>query len=241
MLDSVHCREEAVFDVFPVLGGLSKDSDNRQRHCCSLDAETPDHSGDLEVLRILFPFRNRVDHLTGNSRQNSLDDALRGIRQESSADSAAPQSIANVSNRAKTSNAAHTGSMDEREIWLKNSNSCAVIVGSHSRLPLRIRSFSASVVIRRRSAAKHAAKPRRTNSRAAAAADTSAVNHGVHRSSVPDADSRPQFHSSRGETVPFTARTVSRRGRPAPAAAAGGALAAAAGAGAVRHSRLRIG
>ena len=53
--------------------------------------------------------------------------------------------------------------MDEREIWLKISNSCAAIAGSHSRLLLRIRSSSANVAIRRPSAAKHAARPRRTN------------------------------------------------------------------------------
>jgi hypothetical protein len=62
------------------------------------------------------------------------------------------------------------------------------------------------------------------------------VNHGVHRSSVPDADSRPQFHSSPEGTVPCTARTAFRRESPARAAAPGKPLA-----GAVRTSCLQRG
>ena len=66
--------------------------------------------------------------------------------------------------------------MDERELWLKISNSSAAIAGRPSRLLLRIRSSSASAAIRRLSAARHAARRRRTNNRAAAA--------GSHRSST---------------------------------------------------------
>jgi hypothetical protein len=73
--------------------------------------------------------------------------------------------------------------MDEGDIWLEISNSSATIAGNHSRFLPRIRSSSGIAVIRRLSAAKHAAKPRRTNSLAAdtslAAADTNAVHRRV--------------------------------------------------------------
>ena len=69
--------------------------------------------------------------------------------------------------------------MDEREIWLKISNSCAAIAGRLSRLPRRTRNFSASVVIRRLSAASRAARPRRTNNRAAAAGTSARITQGT--------------------------------------------------------------
>jgi hypothetical protein len=73
--------------------------------------------------------------------------------------------------------------MDEGDIWLEISNSSATIAGNHSRFLPRIRSSSGIAVIRRLSAAKHAAKPRRMSSLAAdtslAAADTSAMHRRV--------------------------------------------------------------
>ncbi len=127
--------------------------------------------------------------------------------------------------------------MNEGDIWLKINNSCAATADNHSRLPLRIRSSSVSAAIRRPSAAKHAARPRRTNNRAAAAvADTNAVLRRVRVSSAPGAGNRPQFHSSPEGTVPCTARTAFRRAKPAVVAAAEKALA-----GAVRTSHLRRG
>ena len=49
-------REEVGFDIFPVLAGLPEDSDaRRQRFCCSLGAEAPDHSDDTEVLSNPLP------------------------------------------------------------------------------------------------------------------------------------------------------------------------------------------
>jgi len=58
---------------------------------------------------------------------------------------------------------------------------------------------------------------------------------------VPDADSKPRFHSSPVETVPFIARTVFRRARPAAlAAAATGVVAAAALAAAGAVKKLRF-
>lgn len=124
------------------------------------------------------------------------------------------------------SNAALTECMDEREIWLKISNSCAAIAGRPSRFLPRIRSSSAIVVIPRLSAANHAARPRRTNSRvAAAAAGSSAVQLRAQASSAPGADSKPLSHSSHEVTVPSTARTASRAGRPVRVVATGEALA----------------
>jgi hypothetical protein len=67
--------------------------------------------------------------------------------------------------------------MDEREIWLKISNSFAAIAGNPSRFLPRIKSSSANVVIRRLSAEKHAARQRRTNKRAAAAVAGSIAAH----------------------------------------------------------------
>jgi hypothetical protein len=70
--------------------------------------------------------------------------------------------------------------MDEGDIWLKISNSCAAIAGRHSRLRLTIRIFSASMVIQRPSDANHAARPRsRNNPVGAVVADTPAVNQMV--------------------------------------------------------------
>jgi hypothetical protein len=133
----------------------------------------------------------------------------------SSTDLAAFPSTAMTGDRRNTakldgiSKAAHTRRMDEREIWLKISNSCAVIAGNRSHLLRKIRSSSAIVVIRRPSAANRAVRPRNRSNRAAAAGTSAAHQHRVRAWSVPRADSRPQSHLSPEGTVPCTARTAS--------------------------------
>lgn len=117
--------------------------------------------------------------------------------------------------------------MDERDLWLEISNSCAATVGRHSRLLPRIRNSSAIVDIRRRSGARHAGKPKRTNRRAGEAADISAVHPRVHLSSVQAVGSRPRSPSSPEATVLCTAKTAFRAGRAARGAAAAKVLAEA--------------
>jgi hypothetical protein len=47
-------QDEAVFNLFPVFAGLHQDSKTWrwQRPCCSLDAEAPDLSDDLDIPSI---------------------------------------------------------------------------------------------------------------------------------------------------------------------------------------------
>jgi hypothetical protein len=66
--------------------------------------------------------------------------------------------------------------MDEGDIWLKISNSCAAIAGRHSRLLPTIRIFFGNMVTPHRSAASHAARPRNKNNPAVAAVDIPAAN-----------------------------------------------------------------
>ena len=80
------------------------------------------------------------------------------------------------------SNAAPTGSVEERDIWQEISNFNAAIADSHSHFLLRTRHSFVIVVIRRRSAAKHAVRPRRTSSQVVAdmvVADMVAVDMAV--------------------------------------------------------------
>jgi hypothetical protein len=180
--------EEVATDIFPIPNDLLEDSNTLQRQpsCCSLGVEAPDNSEDSHIPCFpCLPAEPELMSCLANSSRNSFDRASAGNQSMSSTDSAADQSTA--TDRHETakfdgfSNEAHTQSMDERDIWLKISNSSAATAGSRLRFPLRIRSSSAIVAIRRLSAAKHAARPRRTSNRAevVAAADTSAARHRI--------------------------------------------------------------
>ena len=177
----MNCREEVVFGIFPVLAGLPEESNTRrQRFCCSFGAEAPGDSDDLEILSIpCLPTETELIPV-GQLKTEFIWHCNRA-KQVNESNGLCSGSVGRDASTGTTvkfdgiSNAAHTRSMNEREIWLKISNSCAAIADSHSRLPLRIRSSSANAVIRRRSAAKHAARPRRTNMGGGGGGGTTAV------------------------------------------------------------------